>query len=43
MPIVGDDLYGVAANRLHLHAQYLALTHPATDEAMVFEVKADFE
>ena len=43
MPIVGDDLYGVAANRLHLHAQYLALTHPATGEAMVFEVKADFE
>ncbi|GGP55571.1 RNA pseudouridine synthase [Shewanella algicola] len=43
MPIVGDDLYGVAANRLHLHAQYLALTHPGSGEAMVFEVKADFE
>ncbi|AZG72383.1 RluA family pseudouridine synthase [Shewanella livingstonensis] len=43
MPIVGDDLYGVATNRLHLHAQYLALTHPITGEARVFEVKADFE
>ena len=43
MPIVGDDLYGIAANRLHLHAQYLALTHPESGEAMVFEVKADFE
>ncbi|WP_350431532.1 RluA family pseudouridine synthase [Shewanella sp. H8] len=43
MPIVGDDLYGVATNRLHLHAQYLALNHPTTGESMVFEVAADFE
>jgi tRNA pseudouridine32 synthase/23S rRNA pseudouridine746 synthase len=43
MPIVGDDLYGVVANRLHLHAQYLGLNHPVSGEAMVFEVKADFE
>ncbi|GGP86368.1 RluA family pseudouridine synthase [Shewanella ulleungensis] len=43
MPIVGDDLYGVAANRLHLHAQYLALAHPESGEALAFEVKADFE
>jgi tRNA pseudouridine32 synthase/23S rRNA pseudouridine746 synthase len=43
MPIVGDDLYGVATNRLHLHAQYLALNHPLSGEDMVFEVKADFE
>lgn len=43
MPIVGDDLYGIATNRLHLHAQYLALTHPLTGEDMVFETKADFE
>jgi tRNA pseudouridine32 synthase/23S rRNA pseudouridine746 synthase len=43
MPIVGDDLYGVATNRLHLHAQYLGLNHPVTGEDMVFEIKADFE
>jgi len=43
MPIVGDDLYGIATNRLHLHAQYLALTHPLTGEDLVFETKADFE
>lgn len=42
MPIVGDDLYGQKANRLHLHAQYLGLNHPVTGEPMVFEVDADF-
>ncbi len=42
MPIVGDDLYGQKANRLHLHAQYLGLTHPVTGEPMIFEVDADF-
>ena len=43
MPIVGDDLYGVATNRLHLHAQYLSLNHPVSGKEMVFEIKADFE
>ncbi|MEC6813666.1 RluA family pseudouridine synthase [Photobacterium toruni] len=42
MPIVGDDLYGQKANRLHLHAQYLGLTHPVSGEPMIFEVDADF-
>ena len=42
MPIVGDDLYGQKANRLHLHAQYLGLNHPVTGEPMVFEVDANF-
>ena len=42
MPIVGDDLYGQKAERLHLHAQYLGLNHPVTGEPMVFEVDADF-
>lgn len=42
MPIIGDDLYGQKADRLHLHAQYLGLTHPITGEPMVFEVDADF-
>ncbi|MFT5759114.1 MAG: tRNA pseudouridine32 synthase/23S rRNA pseudouridine746 synthase [Alteromonadaceae bacterium] len=42
MPIIGDDLYGNKANRLHLHAQMLALTHPTTQELMHFEVEAEF-
>ena len=42
MPIVGDDLYGQKAERLHLHAQYLGLNHPVTGEPMVFEVDANF-
>lgn len=42
MSIVGDDLYGQKAERLHLHAQYLGLNHPVTGEPMVFEVDADF-
>ena len=28
-PIVGDDLYGTKADRLHLHAEYLEFVHPA--------------
>jgi tRNA pseudouridine32 synthase/23S rRNA pseudouridine746 synthase len=42
MPIVGDDLYGKGADRLHLHAQSLALQHPVTQESMYFEVEAEF-
>jgi len=52
MPILGDDLYGNSsfdshssnqnAQRLHLHAQKLTLSHPATKAVMTFEVKADF-
>jgi len=42
MPIVGDDLYGTTANRLHLHAELLVLKHPVTQQLMTFEVKADF-
>ncbi len=41
-PIVGDDHYGVKAERLHLHAEYLALKHPITHKEMAFEVAADF-
>ncbi|WP_144210630.1 RluA family pseudouridine synthase [Shewanella donghaensis] len=43
MPILGDDLYGKTAHRLHLHAQYLSLNHPKTNQKMIFEVNADFE
>jgi tRNA pseudouridine32 synthase/23S rRNA pseudouridine746 synthase len=54
MSILGDDLYGShhydrhsnadekKAQRLHLHAQRLTLSHPVTKEVMTFEVDADF-
>lgn len=41
-PIVGDDLYGTKANRLHLHAEYLSFTHPTTKEFMEFQVEPNF-
>lgn len=41
-PIVGDDLYGTSDNRLHLHAAYIAFTHPVTKKRMEFEVPEDF-
>lgn len=41
-PIVGDDLYGTAANRLHLHAAYLEFVHPVTGKTMTFEAKEEF-
>lgn len=42
MPIVGDDLYGKKAERLHLHAEYLAFEHPVTKERMQFQLDAEF-
>lgn len=42
MSIVGDDLYGKKAQRLYLHAQYLAFEHPLTKKRVSFEIKADF-
>ena len=41
-PIVGDDLYGVKSNRLHLHAEELKLNHPTTNELLAFHVAANF-
>ena len=41
-PIVGDDLYGKSDRRLHLHAAYLELNHPVTNQRMVFEATCDF-
>jgi tRNA pseudouridine32 synthase/23S rRNA pseudouridine746 synthase len=41
-PIVGDDLYGKKAERLHLHAETLALNHPVTSALMHFQVEAEF-
>jgi len=42
MPIVGDDLYGTKADRLHLHAESLAFDHPYSKERMKFKVDAKF-
>lgn len=42
MPIIGDDLYGTAAKRLHLHAEQLTLSHPYTREQMSFTVEPNF-
>src|SRR5690554_120892 len=41
-PIKGDDLYGVVADRLYLHATTLGVTHPKTKERMLFEAQPDF-
>lgn len=41
-PIVGDDLYGQKANRLHLHADTLSFIHPTTKKAVTFTKKAQF-
>lgn len=41
-PIVGDDLYGKKANRLHLHAEQLTFVHPISKEEMTFTVEAEF-
>ncbi|MBL7719953.1 MAG: RNA pseudouridine synthase [Flavipsychrobacter sp.] len=41
-PIVGDDIYGTAANRLHLHAAEITFTHPVTKERLTFEVADEF-
>lgn len=46
-PILGDTLYAdpdtcAKANRLLLHAEYLAFTHPDTKEALRFSNPADF-
>ncbi len=41
-PIVGDRLYGRAANRLMLHAQSITFTHPKTGETMTLECSPDF-
>lgn len=42
VPIVGDDLYGVKADRLHLHAETLEFRHPVTKEMLVLQVEAGF-
>ncbi|WP_438962019.1 pseudouridine synthase [Nonlabens sp.] len=41
-PIVGDDLYGTATNRLHLHAEYIKFIHPVTRKTVSFKAPAPF-
>jgi len=41
-PIVGDDLYGTKADRLHLHAEQINFKHPITKEELTFTQKATF-
>ena len=40
--IVGDDLYGVPGERLHLQAAELTFIHPRTDETLHFELPPEF-
>ena len=40
--ILGDDLYGQKANRLHLHADTLTFTHPTTKKSITFTKEAKF-
>lgn len=42
-PIVGDDLYGKKADRLHLHAEQITFIHPISKEEMTFTKAADFK
>ncbi|MBD0832765.1 pseudouridine synthase [Aestuariibaculum sediminum] len=42
MPIVGDDLYGVKSDRLHLHAEMLCFTHPISKQALTITCEAPF-
>lgn len=41
-PIVGDDLYGIKANRLHLHAERISFMHPITKEGLTVSCEVPF-
>jgi len=41
-PIVGDDLYGNKANRLHLHAAEITFYHPKLQREMTFVNEIEF-
>ena len=41
-PIVGDDLYGLRAERLCLHAESLTFKHPKSGEMMTFQLDPEF-
>jgi tRNA pseudouridine32 synthase/23S rRNA pseudouridine746 synthase len=42
-PIVGDDLYGTKADRLHLHAEWIQVNHPVTHKKIQFQVDPEFD
>jgi tRNA pseudouridine32 synthase/23S rRNA pseudouridine746 synthase len=42
IPIVGDDLYGTVAHRLHLHAETLSFEHPVQRDWVSFSCEAPF-
>jgi tRNA pseudouridine32 synthase/23S rRNA pseudouridine746 synthase len=41
-PILGDDLYGTRAERLHLHAEFIEFTHPISKELINFTIPPVF-
>jgi len=41
-PIIGDDLYGTKANRLHLHAEEIIFEHPILKDKITIFEKAKF-
>ncbi|MVT10553.1 RNA pseudouridine synthase [Chitinophaga sp. ysch24] len=41
-PIVGDDLYGMASERMYLHAAHIEFIHPGNKEKVSFEVEGEF-
>lgn len=42
MAILGDDLYGTKADRLHLHAGFIQFEHPSNGRTLKFNVPAAF-
>lgn len=42
MAILGDDLYGTKADRLHLHAGFIQFEHPSSGRTLKFNVPAAF-
>lgn len=42
IPILGDDLYGNKADRLHLHAQSITFVHPTTKKALTIHCEVPF-
>ena len=41
-PIIGDELYGVRASRLFLHAEQISFVHPVTKKSLTLESKTPF-
>ncbi len=42
IPIYGDDLYGIATDRLYLHAEEIEFDHPISQTQMKFILRAGF-